>query len=197
MKPEGLETEWQPNFNHKAFSHLAAYLNEPPSPIAVFDYIYGIFHDPIYRARFGEYLSRDFPRIPIINAPKETENDFTVTESMFQTYVKAGQNLRKLHLLQTKIPAPINIDPPTPENLEIAAIKYKDGSLHINPNKQITGIPQDVWNYRIGGYQVMDKWFKSHKGKTMTIDDFDHIANVVGLLKETIKIQDSLRALHT
>jgi hypothetical protein len=30
----------------------------------------------------------------------------------------------------------------------------------------------------------------------MTIDDFDHIASVVGLLAETIKVQDGLRALH-
>jgi len=53
-----------------------------------------------------------------------------------------------------------------------------------------------VWNYYIGGYQVLDKWFKSHKSETMSIGDFDHIANVVGLLAETIKIQGNLRSLH-
>jgi hypothetical protein len=44
--------------------------------------------------------------------------------------------------------------------------------------------------------EVLDKWFKSHKGMTMSIADFDHIANGVGLLAETIKIQASLEALH-
>lgn len=167
-----------------------------PTPIEIFDYIYGILHDPVYRERFNEYLKRDFPRVPIINAPKESENDFVVTEDMFRAYLTAGERLRKLHLLQEKVPASIEIDPPTPTDLEIGAIKYKNGILHINPNKRITGIPEDVWNYRIGGYQVLDKWFKSHKGKTMSIDDFGHISNVVGLLAETIRIQNELKSLH-
>ena len=115
---------------------------------------------------------------------------------MFHTYVTAGEHLRKLHLMQTKTPAAIEIDPPTAEDLEIGAIKYKDGVLQLNPKKRITGIPADVWAYRIGGYQVLDKWFKSHKGRTMTIEDFDHIANVVGLLGESIKVQDGLRKMH-
>jgi len=167
-----------------------------PTPIEIFDYIYGILYDPIYRKRFDDYLSRDFPRIPIINAPKESAGDFIVSEEMFRAYVSAGKRLRKLHLMQDKTPAPIEIDPTTATDLEIGAIKYKNGVLQLNPNKKITGIPEDVWNYRIGGYQVLNKWFKSHKGMTMTINDFDHISYVVGLLAETIKIQASLKSLH-
>ncbi|MCL2571133.1 MAG: hypothetical protein FWE11_01920 [Defluviitaleaceae bacterium] len=115
---------------------------------------------------------------------------------MFHVYVAAGERLRKLHLMQDKVPANLELEPITADNLEIGAIKYKDGILHLNPARRIHGIPSDVWTYRIGGYQVLDKWFKSHKGKTMTIDDFDHITNVVGLLMETIKIQDELRKMH-
>ncbi|MCL2399100.1 MAG: hypothetical protein FWC91_05050 [Defluviitaleaceae bacterium] len=195
LRPEGLETKWQPNFNAEKFEHLTKFLTEKPTPIEVLDYIYGILFDPVYRIRFSEYLRRDFPRVPVINAPKESDDDFVVTEEMFHFYVIAGERLRKLHLMQTKTPAPIEIAPPTATDLEIGAIKYKDGVLQLNPSKQITGIPEEVWNYRIGGYQVLDKWFKSHKRMTMTIDDFDHIANVVGLLAETIKIQDDLREL--
>jgi len=162
----------------------------------VLDYIYGILFDPVYRNRFSEYLRRDFPRVPIINAPRESDDDFVVTIEMFHAYVTAGELLRKLHLMQTKTQSLIEITPPTATDLEIGAIKYKDGILQLNPSKQITGIPEEVWNYRIGGYQVLDKWFKSHKGMTMTIEDFDHIANIVGLLGETIKIQENLRTLH-
>ena len=63
----------------------------------------------------------------------------------------------------------------TPEDMEIGSIKYKDGVLHLNANKRILGISADVWDYRIGGYQVLDKWFKSHKGEALTIDSFEHI----------------------
>jgi len=191
-----LDGSWQPNFDDEVLSKLTANMSTKPTPIEIFDYIYGILHDPVYRERFNEFLKRDFPRVPIINAPNENDDDFIVTEDMFRAYVIAGERLRKLHLMQKKIPADIKIDPPTAADLEIGAIKYKDGILKINSNKRITGIPEDVWNYRIGGYQVLDKWFKSHKGKTMSIDDFDHIANVVGLLAETIKVQASLCEMH-
>jgi len=126
---------------------------------------------------------------------KERREEFLVTEEMFHAYAAAGERLRKLHLMQVKVPAALEIEPNTSEDLEIGAIKYKDGVLYLNANKRILGIPADVWNYRIGGYQVLDKWFKSHKGETMTMDSFDHIANVVGLLAETIKVQEGLRGL--
>lgn len=71
-----------------------------------------------------------------------------------------------------------------------------DGVLHLNPNKQIHGILAVFGIICIGGYQVLDKWFKAHKGRTMTIGDFSHIANVVGLLGETIKVQEGFKKLH-
>jgi len=191
-----IDDSWSANFNNEALSQLTANIPTKPTPIEIFDYIYGILHDPVYRKRFNEFLKRDFPRVPIINAPKENDDDFVVTEEMFAKYVKFGEKLRKLHLMQTKISATLSIEPNTADDLEIGAIKYKEGILHLNPNKKILGIPEDVWAYRIGGYQVLDKWFKSHKGRTMNIDDFDHIENVVGLLTETIKIQEQLRNMH-
>ena len=189
-------TGWIPNFSYAKLSELTQHMTNQSKPLEIFDYIYGILHDSFYRKRFGDFLKRDFPRVPIINAPKENEDDFIVTEDMFHAYVTAGERLRKLHLMQVKTSAAIKIDPPAATDLEIGAIKYKDSVLHLNPNKRITGIPEDVWNYRIGGYQVLDKWFKSHKGKTMSIDDFEHIECVVGLLAETIKVQEELKKLH-
>ena len=191
-----IENIWESNLADSEIKRLTSYIEKNPTIIEIFDYIYGVLYDPVYRKRFDDYLSRDFPRVPIINAPKESDDDFIVTEEMFHSYVKAGERLRKLHLMQETVPAPIEVDPPTATDLEIGAIKYRDGILHINPSKRITGIPEEVWNYRIGGYQVLDKWFKSHKGMTMTINNFDHIANVVGLLAETINIQESLQNLH-
>jgi len=192
---EEVDGTWTPNFAPEVLAKLAQHMTFQPQPIEVLDYIYGILHDPIYRQRFNEFLKRDFPRVPIINAPK-TEGDFHVSEEVFRAYVTAGEKLRKLHLMQTKIPAVLEIEPATSQDLEISAIKYKDGVLHLNPNKCIKGIPVEVWEYRIGGYQVLDKWFKSHKGKTMAMDDFDHIAGVVGLLGESIKIQNELAGIH-
>ena len=199
-----LAGEYVPNLNSRLLSQLVQNLTFEPSPIEVFDYIYGVLYDPTYRERFNEFLKRDYPRVPI------AEND-----EVFLKYVTAGEQLRKLHLLQTKVPAELAVEPADSDNMEIEAIKYKnrtplaeaklrtvertlksadykDGVLHINKGKRIIGIPEDVWAYRIGGYQVLDKWFKSRKGEKLTFDGITHIENVVGVIKETIKVQERL-----
>ena len=53
-----------------------------------------------------------------------------------------------------------------------------------------------MWDYQIGGYKVLDKWFKEHKGEILNIDKFNHIENIVGLLEETIRLQEHLRSFH-
>lgn len=75
-------------------------------------------------------------------------------------------------------------------------MKYKNGTLNINKSKQITGIPAEVWEYQIGGYQVIDKWLKEHKGEELTIDSFTHLSNIVGALSETIKLVEQLAEMH-
>jgi len=150
-----IDDTWTPNFDSVVLAKLTEHMSVQPSPIEVFDYIYGILHDPIYRERFNEFLKRDYPRVPIINAPADGENDFRVSEAMFRTYVEAGERLRKLHLMQVKVPMSLELEPNTPDDLVIEAIKYKDGILHLNKNKRILGIPEDVWNFRIGGIKCL------------------------------------------
>ena len=189
---------WEANLNMEAWQRLTQYLSAPPSPIEVFDYIYGILHDPVYCQKYEQFLCRDFPRVPIINEPEEERDKdaFFVSEEMYRAYVSAGERLRKLHLMQIKVPAGLEIAPNTPDNMEIGAVKYKNGILQLNQSKRLIGIPEAVWTYQIGGHQVLDKWFKEHKGQTLTIDSFTHIENVVGLLEETIKLRETLRSLH-
>jgi hypothetical protein len=198
---------WTPNLDPDALARLTEHMSEKPEPIEVFDYVYGVLHDPVYRERFNEFLKRDFPRVPVVNSKITAGDDvrivqppspdaFHVSEDMFRAYAAAGGRLRELHLMQAKAPAALTIDPNTSDDMEIGSVRYRDGALHLNANKRIIGIPANVWDYRIGGYQVLDKWFKSHKGETLTIESFEHIENVAGLLAETIKVQAELRDMH-
>ena len=156
--------------------------------------------NPEYYAQYiyEQYLRRDFPRVPIINEPEDVRSaeSFHVSEEMFRIYSAAGAKLRRLHLMTDKIPAALSLDPSTAEDMEIGAVKYKDGVLQLNANKRIVGIPKEVWDYQIGGYQVLDKWFKSHKGEALTLGSFTHIENIVGLIAETCRIQNELRKIH-
>lgn len=197
-KDELTGESWSANINENEYNKLTQYLEDKPSPIDIFDYVYGILHDPVYCVKFGEYLCRDFPRVPIINEPEEerNENSFFVSEELFSEYVSVGEKLRKLHLMETKKSAELTFEPSMPDDMTIGGVKYKKELLYINESTCIAGITKDVWEYNIGGYQVLSKWFKEHKGEKLSIDSFSHIENVVGLLSETIKLQEYLRGLH-
>ena len=189
---------WSANLNGDVFDRLTQYLPIKPTPIEVFDYVYGILHDPAYYEKYEQYLCRDFPRVPIINEPEEKrgEDAFFVSEELYKEYITVGKRLRELHLMQCKTPIELTLEPSTSDDMEIGSVKYKNGVLQLNSNKRIVGISKDVWEYQIGGHQVLDKWFKEHKGEKLTIDIFNHIENVVGLLSETIRLKDYLRKLH-
>jgi predicted helicase len=182
IAPADLIKEWTPNFNKEQFDKLTQNLKNKPTPQEVFDYCYGVLYDPNYRKKYNEFLKRDYPRVPII------EN-----EEMFALYKNAGERLRKLHLMQTDAKLDLSLEPSSPENLKIEAIKYVDGKLHINKETAIIGIPPEVYSYYIGGYQVLDKWFKSHKGEDLDLEKFTHICKVAGIIAETIKVQEELR----
>jgi predicted helicase len=180
-----IDDTWTANIDPEALARLTEHMSFRPEPIEVFDYCYGILHDPVYRERFNEFLKRDFPRVPTIES-----------EDMFCAYAAAGGRLRRLHLMQEKVPAALAVEPNAPGDMGIGAAKYRDGALHLNASKRILGIAPEVWEYRIGGYQVLDKWLKSHRGESLTLGSFEHICNVAGVLAETIKVQEELRRLH-
>ncbi len=58
--------------------------------------------------------------------------------------------------------------------------------------KRFADISPDVWEYRIGGYQVSEKWLKDRKDKGLSSEEVAHYTKVVTAIGETISIQKSL-----
>ena len=56
------------------------------------------------------------------------------------------------------------------------------------------GVPPEVWNFHIGGYQVCEKWLKDRRGRTLTYEDLEHYAKVATALQETIRLMASIDA---
>lgn len=70
---------------------------------------------------------------------------------------------------------------------------YSKGKV-IN-NKQgdsFTGVPEKVWNFYVGGYQVCYKWLKDRKGRTLSDDDILHYQRIVVALQETITLMQKI-----
>jgi hypothetical protein len=69
------------------------------------------------------------------------------------------------------------------------------GRVHINAEQYFEGISPAVWQMRIGGYQVCEKWLKDRKGRTLTYEDIEHYQRTVSALAETRSLMAQIDAL--
>ncbi|MEM9217285.1 MAG: type ISP restriction/modification enzyme [Cyanobacteria bacterium P01_F01_bin.150] len=174
----------QANISKEFSDLLSGKLGFQPSPESILFYIYSIFHSPEYRKRYAEFLRIDFPRIPL------TKNNY-----VFQKLSSYGRDLVSIHLMRSsKMEALItqfvdgddrNVDPKYP--------KYKDGKVLINKkDSAFVGVPEEVWNFYIGGYQVCHKWLKDRKGRVLNDEDILHYQRIVVVIKETITLMQKI-----
>jgi hypothetical protein len=76
------------------------------------------------------------------------------------------------------------------------------GRVYINETAYFDGVPEDVWNFHIGGYQVCHKWLSDRKGsgsgknrkpgRTLTDEDIAHYHRIVIALNETIRLMGEI-----
>ena len=57
-------------------------------------------------------------------------------------------------------------------------------------------MPQAIWEFHIGGYQVLDKYLKSRKGRTLSLDEIGHIAKVADCLAFTVDQMAAIDAAY-
>jgi len=183
-----LEGERSVNFSDQFLSELASAINiqqDGPyglpkglSPEDIFHYIYGILHSPGYRNRYDEFLKSDFPRVPL-----------TSNVELFHTLAKFGSELVALHLLEShKVNDFITRFTGKGDNSIPKKPTWKDNAVWINTTQRFEGVPENVWNFHIGGYQVCEKWLKDRKGRTLSADDITHYQRIVVALNETIRL---------
>ena len=67
--------------------------------------------------------------------------------------------------------------------------KFIDNKVYINSNQYLYGLSQDVWKYKIGGYQVVSKWIKSRYKKVLNQNDTLIISKIIKSLQSTISLQ--------
>lgn len=149
-------------------------------------------YSPHYRKRYEEFLKADYPKIL-----------FTKNKDLFRVLSLLGIELIGLHVLNK-------------ESLNHSFNKLKDATigesyyieahecnpiikkpLHNEPEKRLyinhsayfRGVSKEIYDYRIGGYCVLDKYLKSHKDEPC---DFDHVTNIIKVIAHTIEIQKTL-----
>ncbi len=173
-----LFTEKKPNFSETFLKTIRQKLGYTPTPEAIFYYIYAIFHSPTYRQRYAEFLKIDFPRVPL-----------TANNKLFKALGTKGEELVELHLMKSKKLSKLitKIDGDGDNVVTKITYKPKEERVYINKIRYFEGIAPEVWEFKIGGYQVLDKWLKDREKakRTLSFDEVLHYQRVVVALKET------------
>jgi predicted helicase len=191
-------------------------LRETFGPEDVFFYAYSVFHSPTYRTRYYEFLKRDFPCLPL-----------TSDRALFAQLVGLGADLVALHLLEDDYPFaswnqqrkdsvlqhPITTFVERTTGTAMGAFSkstcYQEGGapglgrVYLDTSQRsrssyFDGVPEDVWDFHIGGYQVLHKWLYDRRGtggqpgRTLTPDDIDHYQRIVVALKETMRLMEEI-----
>jgi Type ISP C-terminal specificity domain/N-6 DNA Methylase len=144
-------------------SYVNARYDHHYSPEEILGYIYAVLHAPAYRSRFAEFLRIDFPRIP-----------FAETNEHFEALSRLGWTLVQAHLMRG-LPRRGLGDFHGRGGNEVEHVRWSAEDQRISINK-----------VHIGGYQVIDKYLKSRKGRTLSLDEINHVARICDALAFTI-----------
>lgn len=165
---------------------LDARLGRRHSPEAVLGYIYAVLHAPTYRATYAEFLRSDFPRIP-----------FPESDAVFTALSELGAGLVEAHLLRAVPKRGLGgFEGRGDERVE--AVRYSPGDrrIHINATQGFADVPPEVWGYTIGGYQVLDKYLKSRRGRVLSLDEIENVEAVANVLAFTVERMTEIEAAY-
>ncbi|MCD4745250.1 MAG: hypothetical protein K8R58_03020, partial [Bacteroidales bacterium] len=182
FEPEEKYLTKRPNIQGTLFEKLNGKYNKHLTPEEILYYIYGILYSNVYREKYAEFLKIDFPRIP-----------FTTDYELFGEIAKYGKQLSNLHLLKSELlNKPLAKYQGIGENDRIEKIQYAENEqrIYINNEKYFEGITPEVWNYYIGGYQVLRKYLKDRKTRKM--NDPRHYCRVITAISKTVQIQKQI-----
>lgn len=173
-----------PNLNPELIKSLAETYGKEPTPEEIFHYIYAVLYSPTYRTRYEAFLKIDFPMIP-----RTSDNN------LFKTLSRLGSELVSLHLMESPELDDLITEFRGEGDDVVATIgknSYEDGRLKINKTQYFEGMPEEVYNFHIGGYQVCQKWLKDRKGRALSEEDILHYQKIVVALNETIRIMTEI-----
>ena len=172
------------------------YLDQKIKKENIFNYVYGVLHNPEYRKKYEQNLKRDFPRIPFYE-------DFWKWEHW-------GQQLMELHLNYetaaryqvTRRDQPLK-NPQAVPKTKLKANKI-DGIIEIDEITTLLGIPAVAWEYKLGNRSALE-WildqYKEKKPSDPTIAEqfnnykfSDYKENVIELLERVCTV--SVATMH-
>jgi predicted helicase len=143
----------------------------------ILGYVYAVLHASTYRTRYLEFLRGNFPHIPF----PQSANDF-------EKLSKLGWTLVQAHLLR-ELPRKKLAAYHGKGDHTVEAVRYSpaEQAIAINKTQAFKPVPEVVWTFHIGGYQVLDKYLKSRKGRVLSLDEINHVGAIADSLAFTVE----------
>ncbi|MFT2742506.1 type ISP restriction/modification enzyme [Helicobacter pylori] len=180
------------NFTPEFRSFIDKHYNHSFEPLEILGYVYALLYSPNYRKHYEDFLKADYPKIL-----------FTENKDLFRALSLLGIELIGLHVLNQES---LNYSFEKLKDATIGESYYKEAHernpiikkpshnepekrLYINNSTYFSGVSQEIYDYRIGGYCVLDKYLKSHKNESC---DFDRVTRIIKVIARTIEIQKTL-----
>jgi predicted helicase len=177
------------------------YKNKAFTKWDIFHYVYALLHHPLYRERYAPNLKREMPRIPF--APD------------FRAFSDIGKRLVEIHVNYEQQPEfPLErIEKPRAQldwRVEKMKLSKDKRSLIYNDFLTLSGIPPEVFEYRLGNRSALD-WIidqyqvSTDKRSGITNDpnrteDPQYIVRLIGQVitvsLETVKLVNTLSNLQ-
>jgi hypothetical protein len=175
------------NIDKAFYDRLYKTYNTQPSPEEILFYIYGLLYSNIYRKKYAEFLRIDFPRVP-----------FTSDYKIFKQMSEFGKLMTDLHLLKTDAFVTLIAKyqgEGANDRVEKVIYNEQENRVYINPNRYFDGVTSEVWNYQIGGYQVLKKYLADRAKAKREIDE-KHYCRMVTAIAKTIELQVKIDILY-
>lgn len=165
-------TDWALDQFKKQYQPGRAKQSRPITKEAIFHYVYGVLHDPVYREKYAQNLKREFPRIPFY--------------ADFWQWADWGRELMNLHIGYEQVePFKLTRTDQVDEKSRKAGVAPKatlkadkeTGCILLDSETTLSGIPREAWTYILGNRSALE-WildqYKEKKPKDPTIrEKFD------------------------
>jgi predicted helicase len=154
-------TDWSLDQFKKHYQPGRGKKNRPITKEAIFHYVYGVLHDPVYREKYALNLKREFPRIPFY--------------ADFWQWSDWGRALMDLHIAYETVPAFALARTDVPDEkarragLPPKALLKADkaaGRIVLDSETTLAGVPAEAWDYKLGNRSALDWVLDQYKEKT-------------------------------
>jgi Type ISP C-terminal specificity domain/N-6 DNA Methylase len=153
----------------------------------VFGYIYAVLHAATYRKRYAEFLRVDFPRVPFPKAADDFELISGLGWALMQSHLLNEPQQRGLAQYHGK------------GNHVVETVRYSpaDEAVAINKTQFFKSVSPVIWDFHIGGYQVLDKYLKSRRRRPLSLGEIERISAIAGSIAFTVEQMAKIDKAYT